>query len=241
MSEAVVQNILETIETFDRIPTADGVIAALKMALAAAGRKYFCLNVFPQGSHTFAEAIMACELPPAWLDLYLQEDFATSDPALRQCKQAVLPFAYCDAPYDAAREPRAAEVVERARDFGLCNGMLIPIAGPKGCVGDMWVGAADGAPRPAECHAIHMLALHGFYKIQQLMHPAACAKARLSNREREILKWVAAGKTAWEIGEVLHISKRTVEWHVQQAAQKLGGKNRMQTVIIAVRDRLIEA
>jgi DNA-binding CsgD family transcriptional regulator len=51
---------------------------------------------------------------------------------------------------------------------------------------------------------------------------------------------VANGKTAWEIGEVLNISRRTVEWHIQQAVEKLGAKNRVQAVVIAARDHLIE-
>jgi DNA-binding CsgD family transcriptional regulator len=62
----------------------------------------------------------------------------------------------------------------------------------------------------------------------------------LTDREREVLTWVADGKTAWEIGEVLEISHRTVEWYIQQAAQKLGARNRIQAVVIAARDGLIE-
>jgi LuxR family quorum sensing-dependent transcriptional regulator len=64
--------------------------------------------------------------------------------------------------------------------------------------------------------------------------------ATLSGREREVLTWVADGKTAWQIGELLQISQRTVEWYIQQAVQKLGARNRMQAVVIAARHRLID-
>jgi DNA-binding CsgD family transcriptional regulator len=55
-----------------------------------------------------------------------------------------------------------------------------------------------------------------------------------------VLAWVAQGKSAWEIGEILNIAKRTVDEHVQTAARKLNAKNRAQAVAIALSERIIE-
>jgi LuxR family transcriptional regulator, quorum-sensing system regulator BjaR1 len=63
----------------------------------------------------------------------------------------------------------------------------------------------------------------------------------LTPREREVLGWVARGKSAWEIGAILNIAKRTVDEHVANAIRKLGAANRIQAIAIAVRDRIIEA
>jgi DNA-binding CsgD family transcriptional regulator len=62
----------------------------------------------------------------------------------------------------------------------------------------------------------------------------------LTARERQVLTWVARGKSAWEIGEILQIAKRTVDEHVQRATRKLGAANRTQATAIAIRDRLID-
>jgi DNA-binding CsgD family transcriptional regulator len=62
----------------------------------------------------------------------------------------------------------------------------------------------------------------------------------LTPREREVLAWAARGKSAWEIGEILRITKRTVNEHVRTAAQKLGATNRTQAVVIALRSRIID-
>ena len=43
----------------------------------------------------------------------------------------------------------------------------------------------------------------------------------LSTREREILKWVAAGKSQQDIGDILGISHRTVEVHLRSGREKL--------------------
>jgi LuxR family transcriptional regulator, quorum-sensing system regulator BjaR1 len=54
-----------------------------------------------------------------------------------------------------------------------------------------------------------------------------------------VLVWTAHGKSAWEIGEILGIAKRTVDEHAQTAFRKLGAANRTQAVALAVRKRLI--
>jgi DNA-binding CsgD family transcriptional regulator len=236
----VTNQIIKAVETFEGISSPQDIFAALKKALNFTGLRHFCLNLFPRPATHFSDLILACEVPPAWLELYLRENFAAVDPSIRHCRRVVIPFEYSQAPYDAFREPRAAEVMHRAHDFGLADGTLFPIAGPSGCLGDLWVGGKDNAFRQSDIPAIHTLAFYAFHKIQKIVHPAACAKVNLSGREREVLTWAASGKTAAEIGNVLNISQRTVEWHVQQATQKLGAKNRMQAVVIAARDHLIQ-
>jgi LuxR family quorum sensing-dependent transcriptional regulator len=61
----------------------------------------------------------------------------------------------------------------------------------------------------------------------------------LTVREIEVLEWVARGKSAWEVGEILNITKRTVDEHVQSAVRKIGAANRTHAVAVAVRDRVI--
>ena len=61
----------------------------------------------------------------------------------------------------------------------------------------------------------------------------------MSKRELEVLTWIAAGKTAVDVGEILAISDRTVEWHIKTAMRKLGACNRVQTVVLALRNGLI--
>jgi len=62
----------------------------------------------------------------------------------------------------------------------------------------------------------------------------------LTRREREVLAWVQQGKTAWEVSQILDISKRTVDEHVQTAIRKLDATNRTHAVAIALRDGLID-
>jgi LuxR family quorum-sensing system transcriptional regulator SolR len=57
----------------------------------------------------------------------------------------------------------------------------------------------------------------------------------LSKREKEILEWLAWGKTAADIGTILGLSPRTVEWHTQRVMEKMGAINRTQAVAKAIK------
>jgi DNA-binding CsgD family transcriptional regulator len=63
--------------------------------------------------------------------------------------------------------------------------------------------------------------------------------ARVTARESEILVWVAAGKSDWAIGQILQISGKTVNFHVENAKRKLGVGTRVQAVLMAMRSGLI--
>jgi DNA-binding response OmpR family regulator len=62
----------------------------------------------------------------------------------------------------------------------------------------------------------------------------------LRERELEALTWAARGKTFWEIGEILGLSKRTVEFHLVNARRKLGVATRTQALIKAATGHLIQ-
>ena len=62
----------------------------------------------------------------------------------------------------------------------------------------------------------------------------------LREREVETLTWAARGKTFAEIGTILSLSKRTVEFHLENARRKLGVATRTQALIKAARGHLIQ-
>ncbi len=62
----------------------------------------------------------------------------------------------------------------------------------------------------------------------------------LTQRESEILRLIAAGKTLPEIAGELHLGVTTVKTHVQHLYEKLGVSDRAAAVAEAMRRRLIE-
>src|SRR6202521_2123123 len=62
----------------------------------------------------------------------------------------------------------------------------------------------------------------------------------LNDREVETLTWAARGKTSVEIAEILRVTKRTVDFHIDNARTKLGAAPRTKAAIKAASGRLIE-
>jgi LuxR family quorum sensing-dependent transcriptional regulator len=57
----------------------------------------------------------------------------------------------------------------------------------------------------------------------------------LTDREREVLNWIAAGKTAWDTGGILSIAEDTVNKHITSAMRKLNVHTRAQAVAESIR------
>jgi LuxR family quorum sensing-dependent transcriptional regulator len=88
--------------------------------------------------------------------------------------------------------------------------------------------------------AVCLIAVYAFEHLRKFASRLPpLAKSALTARERDVLAWAAHGKSAWEIGEILGIAKRTVDEHTQTAMRKLGAVNKTQAVAIAMRDRYI--
>jgi transcriptional regulator EpsA len=64
--------------------------------------------------------------------------------------------------------------------------------------------------------------------------PQDSARLDVTERERQVLRWIAAGKSNWEIGRILRISEFTVKNHVQSLLKKLSVKSRTQAVTKAI-------
>ncbi|CAN5187984.1 response regulator transcription factor [soil metagenome] len=66
------------------------------------------------------------------------------------------------------------------------------------------------------------------------------AAPRLTEREMEVLKLVAQGKNNRDIGRALFISENTVKNHIRNILEKLHLRSRMEAVVYAVREKLLE-
>jgi DNA-binding NarL/FixJ family response regulator len=64
---------------------------------------------------------------------------------------------------------------------------------------------------------------------------------RLTERQREVLQLLAEGKVMKEIGDVLHMTTRTVAYHKYRMMEVLGAKSNAELVKYAVRNHIVAA
>ena len=234
-------DVFDFIEDLERLRTTIEIMDAMQAALGCFGFQFFCFNFLPDSHQTFADVLLANRLPKEWIKLYDEKQFVHADPSIRHCKRMLRPYRWFkEAPYDPEQEPRAVEVVQRAMDFGLLDGLVIPIASSTNRVGHVWMGGRTLDLPKYDMPSLHLMALYAFDRVRRLHRQLPNDNRGLTPREREALTWVALGKSAWEIGEIFKISKRTVEWHIKNACRKLDAINRTQASMIALRERIIQ-
>src|SRR5690242_823865 len=228
------------VDELERLSSVDDVARAFQEAVARYGIEHFIATGLSANGRAFEELVIASRWPSEFFMLYVENDYARCDPLIRRSIQSDMPFEWQAESYWADDNPRVVELMRRAAEFGLTHGYLVPIHGPKGYEGcvSMTARRLDLSTRAKS--AVHLMALYAFDRMRRLRGNLPDRKVVLTAREREILSWVAAGKSAAQISQALKISKRTVDEHSQTAARKLGAANRTQAVAIAMRDRIID-
>jgi len=103
------------------------------------------------------------------------------------------------------------------------------------------------APGPRQSYLLELLLPHLHAAFVRTMiderrgsRTPAMARALLTTREIEILRWVSEGKSNHQIGDTLSISPLTVKNHIQNILKKLEVQNRAQAVTRAIAARLIQ-
>ncbi|HWK71261.1 helix-turn-helix domain-containing protein [Pollutimonas sp. M17] len=61
----------------------------------------------------------------------------------------------------------------------------------------------------------------------------------LTQRELSCLQWAALGKTSWEMGMILGLTERTVNFHIHNACRKLGVHGRQAAITAALQAGLL--
>ena len=232
------RDVFDLIASLDRMPDIDAVVAGVERILARYGITRLLFARLPETQ--FERGVLASRWPAEFLDLYVRNDYIRFDPIARRCRRSSQPFEWTAADYYHDPEPRTAELMRRAANFGIERGFIVPINTPDGfeaCVSMSGVHLdLTGRTKPL----IHLVALYGYERVRQLAGRELDARPQLTPREREVLQWVARGKPAWEIGEILKIGKRTVDEHAATAGRKLGAANRVHAIALALRGKLIE-
>jgi DNA-binding CsgD family transcriptional regulator len=140
--------------------------------------------------------------------------------------------------FAAVRDPDGRAFVARAHAQGFKDGVTTPIHGPQGCVAIMMFGAANYLDLESEdSEALSHIAMALHQRVRRLAAAALVGippPARLTGREIECLHWVLEGKTNWEIGTITGVTARTVQFHLGNAARKLGVTNRVQAAVSAL-------
>lgn len=180
----------------------------------------------------------------AWETRYMEVGHQNHDAVIPVALARSDPFYWSEVPKLAHVSTEGQRVFNEASDFKLNDGLVVPMHGLDGSISSVLLaGEHVDAADPSLRSASHMLALYfgsvGRRLIGQ-MERNALTPVRLSPRQLECLRWVRAGKSSSDIGEILSLSSRTIDEHIGQACVRLGVRTRVQAVAEAAIRGLID-
>jgi LuxR family quorum-sensing transcriptional regulator LasR len=191
-----------------------------------------------------ASEITISSYDETWHRVYAENDFRAIDPTVAHAITGIGPLLWDDVLY-AGEGPLALRAA--ARRHGMDCGVTIPIHAPDGGLGSLsaFVDSRRVSVPTARQHLLSVLPhlcllsvqLHQF--VTRSVKAPAAPTVYLTKRERECLRWIAAGKSTWEIGCILNISEHGVTHHIRNVMRKFDCTSRHVAAARALAQKLI--
>jgi DNA-binding CsgD family transcriptional regulator len=204
----------------------------------------FALCAFSGTSYSSVEPhrIINVSYPVPWLDHYFSEQLDRIDPILAEHRLR-FDLQYWSDSYK--KHEGHKQFVACAEAYGLKAGYSHGLKTAKGNMASLFsFGARSMRRLPRTCDILRRIVPHLHQALVRVVIPLG-DRRRMSDpgftpREREVLKWVIDGKSAWEISRILSISERTVKFHVQNIMRKVHATNKAQAVAICMENGFID-
>lgn len=183
---------------------------------------------------TNPKVTMLNDYPQSWRDQYVHANYLKVDPTVLHGRRSQKPIVWDDNVFadipqlwqDAQQSGLRVGWAQSSYNSGGAGGMLTL------CRSSDIITAAELTAHQDKFVWLTSLAHLTFSRIYntRLRHESPVL---LTVREREVLKWTADGKSAVEIGDLLFISKNTVDFHIKNAILKLQTANKTAAVVRA--------
>ncbi|MDH2399227.1 LuxR C-terminal-related transcriptional regulator [Bradyrhizobium sp. SSUT18] len=230
-----------TVEDFIERTQVAGSDAELKNLFLVTMREAGYENaVFARAQHKRLISIPWSEFPPGYLDTYRAMQWDRIDPVVQHVHGARGPFRWTETclPNQISRVQR--NFFEECRELGVHSGITILMRGPARETDLISLSfRGQGEPEIDKTARVYMICVQYWLKYCELVDKRELPAVALTAQEIECLKWCKEGKTNWEIGEILSISQKTVEFHVGNTMKKLGAGNRITAVIMGIKHGII--
>jgi LuxR family transcriptional regulator len=224
------EELLHTAETADSQDTLFQSIEASARALGFEHCAYVLRVPVPVSN---PRTVLLNNYPSLWQARYVEADYIRTDPTVLHGRRTQTPLVWNVKVFEAV-----PGLWEEARSFGLRFGWAKSNLDANGVGGMLSLARSHDDLSEVEvadnslkmCWLAHMAHL----SLSRLMIASLADEApSLTDREVEVLKWTADGKTSGEIADILAVSDNTVNFHIKNAVAKLGTSNKTAAAVRA--------
>jgi LuxR family transcriptional regulator/LuxR family quorum-sensing system transcriptional regulator CciR len=181
--------------------------------------------------------------PEELITRYLGERLYRDNPLLRHAHREAEPIYWDEVVTRGLAGERERTFLETFKAAKIGDGVGIPVYGPNGRMGQCGLGFRPGVRRldPAMLKEYQWACQLAHLRYCTLLMPTLGPLPELSPREKDVLAWVARGKSNPTIGDILGISVHTVDAHLRRIYLKLGVFDRISAAVRGIGIGLIHA
>lgn len=181
--------------------------------------------------------VLLWDWPKEWFDHYAALNYIEADPVITYLRAYRRAVQWNLAQRTVGGGYAGDRVFSEAREFGLKDGYAVPMVTIEGDIVMISLGGEEVDFDERATGTIALLATFAAGRALEVSAAGAIQEPRpaLTEREIECMRWAAAGKSEWEISQILGISEHTAEKHLLNAKRKLGASNRVHAVAEAIR------
>ncbi|MBV9044128.1 MAG: LuxR family transcriptional regulator [Alphaproteobacteria bacterium] len=223
----------EFIEQIDQKNDIPSLIKAFQDLISKFGMACFLMGDPSQPKLLREDRVWAATWPEGWLHHWMSHNYLAVDPVINQLLARNEPIRWSNS---VANDDTGKRIFNEATEFNIKDGFALPIYSRDGVVVGITMGTDHYELGKQDEACLHLASIYFHAKLERLRAEAAPKPngPKLTPRERECLSWVAAGKTDWEISQILSISEQTAHEYVQNALTKLNATTRAQAVAVAI-------
>lgn len=220
------------IEAIHRARTPEHAMSQVCRALEGFGFTAFVLTRLPRQDGAVAPDILLNGWPAGWTERYAEAGHYRHDPLSRHCLTSSDVFSWDEIPKPYLQDRKASHIIGEAAEFRLVQGLCVPTRTSLGIGGFSLAGQAIDQ-QPGVRGVVRLLAMHAWDAVERTSATGA-SRPILSVRERDVLRWIAQGKTVQDVATILAISDHTVAEHLKKVRSKLDTSNNAHSVVRAL-------
>ncbi len=176
--------------------------------------------------------------PADYIERYIHDDLFWRDPVISAMRRTHASLSWSDVTSKFSWTKAELTLIDEGRDFGANNGLTVPIFSDRFRVGAFSACGWNPDLSPNARSVLNIVAMSAHQALMRAkIDDARCnfQHVDLTCREREIMHWVANGKSNRDIATILAISSATVKTTLARAQGKLNASGRTYAAVQALR------
>jgi hypothetical protein len=177
------------------------------------GFNYFMMTRLPALGEDAEPYVIAHSWPKEWLDRYREGAYFWHDPVSLSSLTQARPFSWKEARAAVPRTRMASRIASEARSIGLADGIGFPMGDPTSVQSVVSLAADQPVDLDALSRAmLHQVCIHAELRAVELSEKKPAPFGRLTEREREVLRWIANGKNNSDASDMFRSARWRNTW-----------------------------